>query len=292
MSQCSHCGYVINPHQQQQQKHQCGCRSHISCLRNARTMECGSKACRKDHETKTEAPAVEASAPESSWGIFGRMKKAISPLVNYRHSVETSEDTFFLLKERTPVTKMVERGFTLRHMIAQGVHIGDILDEGYSCDGLQLFSDWNVDTLVQLKVEAEDFRDNPDKLSVTKLRQQIKGFKPEMLFTHFGLHFDKFGLMGCRDSDWKTEDLISFGLTGSDLQKHGLIHLKQWKALKPREMDARRLRIDVGNLRKPRRKKKVIQQAVPEVPTYITPMPKGEINIAVPEAIRKRMYHK
>ena len=282
VKQCSHCQSVINPYKDMFEKHsECGCYSHISCLNKT-------KSCGVNHEKQEEkGQNIAQEEPQPSF-INRWLGGMFSNALNYNKDIYSSNDPYFLLQKQCPVDILQDKGFSLSKMAEFGITIDNFIDNEYKIKDLVEFDDLNIENLVKLKVEAEDFRDHPDVLPLKVLNKKI-GLTPRDIVTIFGFKFNYEGPMGCRDTDWNTKDLIALQIKGDILTKEaGLLHKHQWNALNPEPLDYRLLKIDITSLykSKPKKKKKVATKSKQPV---IKAKTRGKKIVLTPK-IRNQLY--
>lgn len=225
----------------------CGCFTHTDCFHD-RGITPNYKTC-PQHLGQVSAPAVKEPVPKDGvdYVLFpGRTEEeegrrgivsGITSLV-LRRAPAASGGGIALLRQRVPIADIMSRHkMGLQHLLKEGVHIVDFLDNGYTWDDIKCYEDLRkgreraCKALTALGVCATHLKEAPDALPAARLRADM-GLVSADFCTVLGLAFPDMGSLRCNDDDeWNAKHCVALGLTGQDLCDFGLAYLQQYEDL-------------------------------------------------------------
>lgn len=193
--------------------------------------------------------------------------------------------------KKCPVESLiVDHGYPLQRILAEGGNIRLFLDNGYTWEDLKKFKGCQTrlpQTLFALGCTAEHLREYPVALPVKEM-----GLVPQNFTEHLGLYFDDGSdqpvvVDGENNRLWTAKQLADFGFTFDDLKLANMRFFEQYEALQPTNEDDARLGVNAKVLEQLPFRPQQQQQLVEEPQQVEEPLPPVQPKNVFEEQIKK-----
>jgi hypothetical protein len=231
----------------------CGCFTHTDCFYK-NDIDPNYKTC-PQHLGQVSAPEVKEpmptdgvdyvlfpGTPENGGGGGGGIVSNIASLVLRKGAASAKSHSgggIALLRQRVPIKNIMSKHkLGLQHLLKEGVHIVDFLDNGYTWEDIKCYEDMcskgrerSCKVLLALGVRATHLKEDPVALPAKQMREDM-GLISGDFCQVLGLTFPDTGSLRCDgDDNWNAKHCVDFGLSGQDLCDFGLTYLQQYEDL-------------------------------------------------------------